>query len=690
MKQNIDLEKFRIVQGLTISKASGLSLKPDKDGYIRLRLEGDAGKLGGEIWDDDKYLIIDMLADMDAMANIDLLFFKAEKTDPNEKNCINCRMIPTRRVKMAIKLDELKSKRYFLPTLPGMLKGHISCIPTSIKAMSAMEIYIHPGYSHVFKSIHIFEIYLSDTIPDMTVIGKPLVDELGQWTEKEWGGKTHGVDELIAYLKNEYASAEKDNSYPEGWSRFGGFKDIRFDKTGYFHTHFDGKRWWLVDPDGYAFFSNGMCYGSRMGVHGFVDKMENLFSWLPKKDDPEFSDAWTTADKIPEFAKRNGIDAGRERYMFNFARANMIRAFGKDGWWDAWVKINGSRLKRWGFNTIGVGVDNYIDERVLDFLNAVKIPFVWTLKNFPLTEKRVFRDFPDVFSDEYAEKSRIFAEQLIPLAGNPYFIGYFVTNEPEWKFQKVNLAERTFASPERLDSKTALIELLHKKYDSIASLNISWNSNFTCFEDLYTPVERLNMLSSGAEADLNSLHIILLKKYASITGDELRKAAPNHMNLGMRYSSGSSKEMGGCEEYDVFSFNRYNPSPTEPLDECSMVCDMPMIIGEWHIGGGDKGLFAHGLLSSPTQEERGRACAYFMQNAMAHKNCVGIHYFEMNDQPLLGRFDGECMQHGVIDICNRPYDELTAYFMKTNRHLYGYVTGKIEPAKTGGLIRRAR
>jgi hypothetical protein len=496
---------------------------------------------------------------------------------------------------------------------------------------------------------------------------------------------------MISYLKEEYKRAETDNRYPDGWSKYGGYKKIKFDATGYFHTHYDGKRWWLVDPEGYAFFSSGMCYGSRMGVHGFVDKMENLFSWLPDKDDPTYKDAWTTADQIAEFVKRNGADAGRGRYMFNFARANVIRAFGPDGWWDAWVKINSARLKRWGFNTIGVGVNNYYDERVMEYLEKAEIPFVWTLKKFPLTKKLIFRDFPDVYSDEYAENARIFAEeQVSPFVGNPYMIGYFVNNEPEWKFQDVNLAERTFAHKGRLATKDALIGILKDKYKTIDSLNRSWNRKFKSFEDLYTPIEGLDTLTEKSMADMAELHAVLLKKYASVTGDTLRRVDPDHMNLGMRYSSGSKRELAGCENYDIFSFNRYNPSAIEPLNEASSIMDIPMIIGEWHIGGGDKGLLSHGLLSSPTQEERGRACEFYMQGAMHHKNCVGIHYFEMNDQPLLGRFDGECMQHGVIDVCNRPYDELIAHFMAANYRLYDIVQGNIEPTKVEGVIRRSR
>ena len=688
-KQIISFDKFNILRGKAKLLENGLNIIPDEDGFVSLRLNGEKGSIAGISWEDDHYLIVDMLADMDAMTNIDLFFIK--NGESTAKNCINCRMIPGRRVKMAINLKELKSTRYFIETLPGMLKGHVACLPTSIKDIDSVEILVHPGRSSVFSSFHIYEAYPTKTLPDMTVIGEPRVDEFGQWIQKEWKGKTKDISELSIYLIREYIKSEKECDYPEGWSDFGGYKKIRFDATGYFYTHNDGNRWWLVDPEGYAFFSNGMCYGSRMGVFGFTDKMENMFSWLPDKKDPVFKDAWTTADRIDEFVKRNGKAAGKNRYLFNFARANFIRVFGPENWWDAWVRINGARLKRWGFNTIGVGVNNYNDERVMDFLKKVKMPFVWTLKNFPLTKKRVFRDFPDVYSEEYKQKAREFAiNELSPFSGNPYLIGYFVTNEPEWKFQKVNLAEQTLASPEILETKKYIVKMLKEKYRSIDKLNEFWNRSFDSFEDLYNPIENVCSFSKRAKIDMEALHAELLRRYSFVVGEALNKVDPNHLNLGMRYSSASKSELAGCEYCDVFSFNRYNFSPTEPLDECSSQSDIPMIIGEWHIGGMDKGLFAHGLVASPNQEERGKACEYYMQHAMSHKNCVGIHYFEMNDQPLLGRFDGECMQHGVIDVCNRPYEELVAHFINTNHHMYEYVTGELKPTDIKGRIIKAR
>jgi hypothetical protein len=690
-KQKIPLEAWETIQGSAALDESGLRIQPDPDGFVRLQLKGETARMGGVSWTPEHYLIIDMLADMDAMTTVDIVFFKEHPSEEKEENVLNYHMIPTRRVKMAVQLDELASRRFFLPTLPGMLKGHVKGRPTSVSQMNRVEILIHPGYSRAFDSFRIYEIYLADALPDMTVIGEPMVDELGQWIQKDWNTKTHSVAELTAFLHEEYEKAKAGGNYPKGWSRYGGWLEKSFDATGYFHTHHDGRRWWLVDPDGYAFFSNGMCYGSRMGVHGFVDRMENLFAWLPEKDDPQYRDAWTTADQIAEFVKRNGKEAGRGRYMFNFARANMIRAFGAEGWWDAWVTINAARLKNWGFNTIGVGVNNYFDERVMDYLAKAEIPFVWTLKEFPQTTEKIFRDFPDVYAEEYAENSRIFARnQLAPFVGNPYMIGYFVNNEPEWKFQYINLAERAFAHPVRLASKNALIEWLKKKYTVIDALNAAWNRQYRSFEELYQPEEQLDASSPAAAADFAEMHAVLLQKYAEVPGEALHQVDPDHLNLGMRYGGAGPREMAGCEHYDIFSFNHYAPTVTESLDAGAGFRDMPMIIGEWHIGGGDKGLLSNGLLSAPSQEERGKACEYYMQGAIHHPNCVGIHYFEMNDQPLLGRFDGECMEHGVIDICNRPFEELAAHFRATAEKLYQIADGELEPTGVTGQIWRSR
>ena len=98
IKENIDLEQLQIIQGEIISTEGKLTLKPDSEGFIRLRLEGATALMGGVKWSDDKYLVIDMLSDMDAMTTVDVIFFKDENdVDEEDRNILNYHMIPTKR-----------------------------------------------------------------------------------------------------------------------------------------------------------------------------------------------------------------------------------------------------------------------------------------------------------------------------------------------------------------------------------------------------------------------------------------------------------------------------------------------------------------------------------------------------------------------------------------------------------------
>ena len=635
-------------------------------------------------WTEDQYIILDTLTEMDSNVNLKIEFYYG-----NEVTSLGYYLLPNRRVKIAIKLDELESKRWFLQTRPGTFKGHVAGKPTHISKVGKLRIVLEKGKNN--RTFTLFDMYISDDLPDLTVIGEPLVDEMGQCIDMDWEGKTKSTQELIRFLRNELAAAEDHAGYVnKSWSKYGGWTKKQFEAKGYFYTHNDGKRWWLVDPDGYAFFSNGVCYGSRMGYFGFVDGMRNMYRWLPSIEDEKYKIAWTTADQIAEYVKRNGKEEGKGKYLFNFARANMIRAFGDD-WWEAWNKINVARLKKWGFNTISVCVNNYMDENVLEYLERAKIPFTWTLKEFPKTDKMIFRDFPDVYDPEYKRRSEIFAGQLKPFVGNPYLIGYFINNEPEWLVQHdVNPAERLLANPNKLYSKIELVGFLRNKYgENIQAFNQSWNTRFASFEELYTPMEAADRLSPEAEKDLREFRDILIKKYADVPNQALKDVDPVHMSLGMRYASITEEDFSGANIYDLFSFNCYRQSPSEKFDLALKHVDKPIIVGEWHIGGSDKGLYANGLVCSSTQEERGKCCAYYMQTAMFYTNCIGIHYFEWNDQPLLGRFDGENMQHGLIDVCNKPHYACVEKMQETSLKMYEILNGEIPPTKeTGVYVKR--
>ena len=63
------------------------------------------------------------------------------------------------------------------------------------------------------------------------------------------------VDEVEGFTKMENAR--------DAWNRYGSYKYLRADSTGYFHVQKIDGRWWLIDPDGYA--------GINRAVTSFAD-----------------------------------------------------------------------------------------------------------------------------------------------------------------------------------------------------------------------------------------------------------------------------------------------------------------------------------------------------------------------------------------------------------------------------------
>jgi len=142
-------------------------------------------------------------------------------------------------------------------------------------------------------------------------------------------------------LKSNNSSAAPNQKWPEGWSRWGGWKAKRIGKgTGFFRTHHDGKRWWLADPDGYAFWSAGLdCV--RVDTTARFDCLETALAWLP---DPkgEYRDIF----RFVETSRGGG------RYI-NYLAANMIRTFGPKEWHEKWADIALAEMRRLRFNTVG-------------------------------------------------------------------------------------------------------------------------------------------------------------------------------------------------------------------------------------------------------------------------------------------------------------------------------------------------
>jgi len=69
----------------------------------------------------------------------------------------------------------------------------------------------------------------------------------------------------------------------------------------------------------------------------------------------------------------------------------------------------------------------------------------------------------------------------------------------------------------------------------------------------------------------------------------------------------------------------------------------------------------------------------YVEDAAANPWCVGTHWFTLYDQSALGRGVGENYNIGIMDVCNKPYEELVKVARFTHEKIYDIAVGKFKP-----------
>jgi len=622
-------------------------------------------------WEKANYLVCEIWHKNDFSAVLNLEFYRTEKgndhiiaqsgavageTQEKPRMSAKIGVLPLLKTKVIFPLEHLNGQEIFMKRFPRQLKGTVlgkRMKPGEIsKAIIRFGPYKEP---HFMPEFEIASIYLSTSLPETYPTPEvPLTDQFGQWARKDWSGKIKSDNELKTLFEKQLKDAQTA-TFPENYSKYGGWKNKKFEATGFFRTHHDGNRWWMVDPDGYAFVSVGIdCI--RASASGAVTGQEDLFKWLP--------------DTTKKIYKEVYSDRG-EYTLVDFYKTNFIRIFGEE-WKEKWEVITTGQIKSFGINTIA----NWSD---IEYARKAKIPYVLPLAHFPSTEVKLYRDFPDVFSVEYSENAQKFASQLSDFKNDSYLIGYFLRNEPHWAFGEHDIAFEMFATDQPSESKNTFAKWLTLQYASVEDLNKNWNLKLTSFEEITTNVFE-EYPSEKAKKDLWRFSEILVAKYVNVPCDEVEKVDPNHLNLGMRYAWISSNLLYKAgERFDAFSINGYgNPGPPQTAD-IARISGKPVMIGEFHFGATDRGLPATGIQGALTQNERAKAYRYYIEHGLARSELIGMHYFQWLDQPIFGRFDGENYNIGFMDICNQPYKELSEAAKITHLKMYEIANGDTKP-----------
>ncbi len=552
------------------------------------------------------------------------------------------------KTRIALPFSVTRGKNLFLKRTPGKLKSVTQGVPMDFHDAVEFRITSASSIEDVHLKLENCRVY--DTMPDFPVETRALVDEMGQKNLCDWTGKTKSVAEMKERILTEMASPTPVPA-ENGRSRWGGDLSRRLTEgNGWFTLEKTDDRYWLADPDGYAFFSTGLdCVGidgdcNLKGIHCLAGD-------LPKES--------------PGFVRPDHND-------FSWHRHNLWTVFG-DGYYDKWQELTARRMVKWGFNTVACWSD-------IAFAEKYDIPHVTIMHGYPQTENYIFRDFPDTMAPEFAVNAAEWAKQILRHRDVHSLIGYFLGNEPQWAFvNNLNIAAEALSCETSTCCRRALIAFMEEKYGSINTLNQIWGSSYASFADMDRPVSTLPFTAEAKEA-LNEFSAVMIREYIRIPSEAIRQYDPHHLNLGIRYAWLSSKVLASGAEYtDVFSFNCYSMDPTESIENFSSLVGKPVMIGEFHFGALDRGLDATGIRGVTTQAERGVAYRYYLHKAASHPMCLGAHYFTLNDQAYLGRFDGENYQIGIIDTTQRPYDDFEREIIRTHGEIYDVMSGKMEP-----------
>lgn len=362
----------------------------------------------------------------------------------------------------------------------------------------------------------------------------------------------------------------------------------------------------------------------------------------------------------------------REGTAVNFRGMNLERKYGPEPF-EAWAEMWFRRLRGWGFNTLGNWSDARLFGRDMPYVIASHI---WgqhnrLTTNVPSTGATIHDPFDPQFAANVRNTLRAQAEAA---AGDPFCLGWFVDNEISWGAadnERNRYAVATAALAQAFDispAKQAFVELLRSKYVELGALNRAWNTNAASWETVAAPAE----LNERVREDYSAFVREHARAYFSTVRRELKALDPDHLFLGSRFAWYTPEAVEACAEFcDVLSFNVYQRRIVHESWRFLEELDRPAIIGEFHFGALDRGMFHTGLVAAANQEDRGRLYQEYVRSVAAHPNFVGCHWFIAGDQPLTGRtLDGENYNIGLVTITDTPYAELVSAAREVHAEIY--------------------
>ena len=444
----------------------------------------------------------------------------------------------------------------------------------------------------------------------------PYLDELGQVSAIHWPGKANNLEEARNTMQSEFKQAKKE-AKDKRLSKFGGWIDgPKMIATGRFRTQKVNEKWWLIDPDGYLFFSVGPCLTGNRAETLAIPKRTNtrFFNYIPGEKD---------------YLKWTGLRKSGGRRYVNFPALNYKRYFGEK-WEETVNQGTHDRLRAWGLNTLACWSDEKLQK-------DRKTPY--TLISSIWWQSSGHRKFPSPFRADFQSDLEKNLRKLSWAKNDPFCLGIFMGNELEWPDR---IGETIQKLPEDHPTKIWAVNELKKRGKNNSPAKVK---------------------------DLDELYLPFVKAFFQKCKAAIDKELPGTLFLGCRTHRGPNVlGRGALGSVDVFSVNVYDSrvrSWQVPVD-----ADIPILSSEFHFGAVDRGVPSPGLSGSWDQRQRALSFAHYLASALADPRFVGVHWFQWIDQSAAGRKDRENHQCGFIDVAGKAYPELVNVVSRATENMY--------------------
>jgi len=400
--------------------------------------------------------------------------------------------------------------------------------------------------------------------------------------------------------------------------KYGGWNKKKFNATGFFRIEKNGDRWWIVDPDGYAFIHKGVA-------------------------------VFKTGD------------SQRQQEAMN-------KKYGDQ---KTWAAQETEMLRHHGFNGLGAWSD-------IENVRALKTPMVYTIIVNPMGAYKAVHekkyggkylitgwqgyrfDLPMVFDPEFDAYVDEAIKPIAKYANDKYLLGYYTDNELPWKNDALDRHIKYLAKdePGYIAAKKWL-DNLKGKDASLADITAEDRLAFSAYF-FETYISKVN----AAVRKYDPKHLYLGCRFNQ-EHEELQN--PAIFKVAGKY-------------IDVISINHYRKWEPEQsiMNNWASWSGKPFLITEWYTKGEDSGLpnRTGAGWNVHTQKDRGYFYQNFVIELLESKACVGWHWFTYQDndpENLKTDYSNRDSNKGIVDSEYNTYTSLVDLMRELNNNVYNLI-----------------